>query len=62
MSGESPSGSLLANLRRELAQAPPFSQMDAAAVDFFITHAQEQYFAPECDPASARRVTAPRRT
>ena len=47
MTSDSPSGSLLASLRRELAQAPPFSQMDAAAVDYFISHAQEQYFAPD---------------
>jgi CBS domain-containing protein len=46
VSSESPSASLLANLRRELAQAPPFSQMDAAALDFFLSHAQEHYFAP----------------
>jgi len=41
-----PSGSLLANLRQELARYTPFSQMAAADLDFFLTHVQQQYFAP----------------
>lgn len=41
-----PSGSLLANLRQELARYTPFSQMTAADLDFFLTHVQQQYFAP----------------
>lgn len=42
----SPSPSLLANLRQELARMPPFAQMDDAAIDFFLTHAEQRYFAP----------------
>ncbi len=41
-----PSGSLLANLRQELARYTPFSQMGVADLDFFLTHVQQQYFAP----------------
>lgn len=41
-----PSGSLLANLRQELARYTPFSQMAVADLDFFLTHVQQQYFAP----------------
>jgi len=41
-----PSSSLLANLRQELARYTPFSQMVAADVDYFLTHAVQQYFAP----------------
>jgi len=41
-----PSGSLLANLRQELARYAPFSQMGVADLDFFLTHVQQQYFAP----------------
>lgn len=33
-------------LRVELARHPPFSQMAAADVDFFIAHSQVRYFAP----------------
>lgn len=42
-----PSPSLLANLRQELGRYPPFGQMDAAAIDFFLTHARQRYFAPD---------------
>ena len=42
----SPSTSLLANFRRELARFTPFSQMATEDLDFFITHSQQQYFAP----------------
>ncbi|MDP1955486.1 MAG: DUF294 nucleotidyltransferase-like domain-containing protein [Polaromonas sp.] len=43
----SPSSSLLANLRLELMRYPPFAQMQASAVDYFLTHAQQNYFAPD---------------
>lgn len=42
----SPSASLLANFRQELARFAPFSQMATEDLDFFITHSQQQYFAP----------------
>lgn len=45
-SAQSPSASLLANFRQELARYTPFSQMTAADLDFFLTHSQQQYFAP----------------
>ena len=45
-SAQSPSVSLLANFRRELARYTPFSQMAAADLDFFLTNSQQQYFAP----------------
>ncbi len=41
-----PSASLLENLRQELVRHPPFSQMAEADLDFFLTHANQQYFAP----------------
>ena len=41
-----PSPSLLENFRQELARHPPFAQMDAAAVDFFLTHCEQRYYAP----------------
>ncbi|KRI01054.1 DUF294 nucleotidyltransferase-like domain-containing protein [Curvibacter sp. PAE-UM] len=41
-----PSGSLLANLRQELARYTPFSQMAAPELDFFLAHAEQLYFAP----------------
>ncbi len=41
-----PSASLLGHLRQELAQHPPFAQMDAPSIDFFLTHAVERYYAP----------------
>jgi CBS domain-containing protein len=50
----SPSSSLLNNFRQELSQHPPFAQMASAEVDFFLTHAQQLYFAPDeivMDPA-----------
>ena len=43
----SPSSSLLANLRQELMRHPPFAQMLAGDVDFFLKHARQNYFAPE---------------
>lgn len=43
----SPSSSLLANLRQELMRHPPFAQMLAGDVDFFLSHARQNYFAPE---------------
>ena len=43
----SPSSSLFTNFRQELAQHPPFAQMDVADVDYFLSHAQQHYFAPE---------------
>ena len=43
----SPSGSLLNNFRQELAQHPPFAQMTSVEVDYFLTHAQQLYFAPD---------------
>ena len=43
----SPSGSLFHNFRQELAQHPPFAQMKMAEVDYFLSHAQQQYFAPD---------------
>jgi len=42
-----PSGSLFANFRQELAGHPPFAQMSAPDVDFFLSYATQQYFAPE---------------
>lgn len=45
-SAQSPSASLLANFRQELARYTPFSQMATADLDFFLTNSQQQYFAP----------------
>ena len=42
----SPSASLLANFRQELARFVPFSSMAAEDLDFLVTHSQQQYFAP----------------
>jgi len=42
----SPSSSLLANLRQELVRSPPFAQMDADALDDFLTQSQQRYYAP----------------
>lgn len=42
-----PSESLLTNFRQELAQYAPFAQMAALDVDYFLAHAQQQYFAPD---------------
>ncbi|MDP3701500.1 MAG: DUF294 nucleotidyltransferase-like domain-containing protein [Hylemonella sp.] len=41
-----PSGSLLGNLRQELARYTPFSQMEASDLDFFLSHVEQLYFAP----------------
>ncbi|RYF43472.1 MAG: hypothetical protein EOO25_03160 [Comamonadaceae bacterium] len=41
-----PSPSLLVNLRQELGRYRPFGQIDAAAIDHFLTHARQRYFAP----------------
>lgn len=43
---QTPSGSLLANLRQVLTRYTPFSQMSAADLDYFLVHAVQQYFAP----------------
>ena len=43
----SPAKSLLGNFRQELAQHPPFAQMAADDVDFFVFHAKQHYFAPD---------------
>ena len=42
----SPSSSLLANFRRELMRYPPFAQMLASDLDFFLKHSQQNYYAP----------------
>jgi CBS domain-containing protein len=42
-----PSDSLLATLREELARHPPFAQMDPGAVDYFLAHSQQRYYAPQ---------------
>ncbi|MFN7446551.1 MAG: DUF294 nucleotidyltransferase-like domain-containing protein [Curvibacter sp.] len=41
-----PSGSLLGNLRQELARYTPFSQMVVGDLDFFLSHTEQLYFAP----------------
>ncbi|MEK9801791.1 MAG: DUF294 nucleotidyltransferase-like domain-containing protein [Curvibacter sp.] len=46
IAAQSPSGSLLANLRQELARYTPFSLMAVADLDFFLSHAEQLYFAP----------------
>lgn len=43
----SPAKSLLGNLRQELVQHPPFAQMAAGDIDFFVLHAKQHYFAPD---------------
>lgn len=43
----SPSSSLFANFRQELTQHPPFAQMAAADVDYFLSQARQHYFAPD---------------
>ncbi len=43
----SPSSSLLANLRQELMRHPPFAQMQAGDVDYFLIHSRQNYFAPD---------------
>jgi CBS domain-containing protein len=42
----SPSASLLGYLAQQLARHPPFAQMDAGAIEYFLSHARERYFAP----------------
>jgi len=42
----SPSSSLLANFRQELMRYPPFAQMLASDLDFFLKHSQQNYYAP----------------
>ena len=42
----SPSQSLIVGLSQQLRQVLPFSEMDAVHVDFFVEHAQEEYFFP----------------
>jgi len=42
----SPSSSLLANLRQELMRHPPFAQMQACDLDFFLKRSQQHYYAP----------------
>lgn len=42
-----PSASLVANLRTELVRHPPFAQMAVEAVDDFIAHSRQLYFAPD---------------
>ena len=42
----SPSRSLIVSLSQQMRQVLPFSEMDAVHVDFFIEHAQEEYFSP----------------
>jgi CBS domain-containing protein len=41
-----PPPSLLAALRPELVRHPPFAQMEPAAVDFFLAHSEQRYYAP----------------
>jgi CBS domain-containing protein len=41
-----PSASLLANFRQDLSRHPPFAQMDAPALDFFLAHCEQRYYAP----------------
>ena len=53
----SPSGSLLGNFRKELAQHAPFAQMTKADLDYFLAQARQRYYAPEeilIEPASGR--------
>lgn len=44
--GLTPSPGLLSALRPELARHAPFAQMTAEAIDFFLAHSQQRYFAP----------------
>jgi CBS domain-containing protein len=43
---QSPAPSLFANLRQELARHPPFGQMEPEAIDFFLSHSEQRYYAP----------------
>jgi CBS domain-containing protein len=50
-----PPPALLAALRPALVRHPPFSEMAQEAVDFFLAHAQQRYYAPDetlVEPAS----------
>ena len=42
-----PSPSLLSNFRQELLPFPPFAQMRAPEVDYFLAHCKQLYFAPD---------------
>ncbi len=42
----SPSSTLLANLRQEMMRHLPFAQMQASELDFFLSHARQNYYAP----------------
>jgi len=44
--GVVPSASLLANFRQELSRHPPFAQMEPAALEFFLAHCEQRYYAP----------------
>lgn len=51
----SPPAGLLAALRPDLVRHPPFAQMMGDAVDFFLSHAEQRYYAPDetvTDPTS----------
>ncbi len=37
----------MANFRHEVTQHPPFAQMAAVDVDYFLSQSQQQYFAPD---------------
>lgn len=43
----SPSGSLPATLRQALMGFPPFAQMQASDLDFFLVHSQQRHYAPD---------------
>lgn len=43
---QSPAPSLFANLRQELGRHPPFGQMEPDAIDFFLAHSEQRYYAP----------------
>lgn len=42
-----PSPSLLSNFRQELLPFPPFAQMHAPEIDYFLAHCKQLYFAPD---------------
>jgi CBS domain-containing protein len=42
----SPSPGLLEALRPQLARHPPFTHMGVDTIDYFLTHAQQRYYAP----------------
>lgn len=46
LAAQMPSPSLLGHFRQQLSRYPPFLQMDAAAVDFFLVHCEQRYYAP----------------